>query len=218
MMSLFVELIQIALGTRNNFSEIPSENDWQLIYETAAKQCLVGVVFFAIEILNKQDSAIKPPMPLFYHWLGEVTRIEQQNKKLNEAAGHLTSIFKNGGLRSCVLKGQGVARLYDVRCKKSDVRSTSCRTVELRAKDNSPEKRNLKPETNTGSGVLSLQRQPGDIDIWVEGGRDDILNFLKENHLKTGKIVIHHVDASIIEGAETEVHFLPSYTYIICGI
>lgn len=182
MTSLFVELIQVAVGAKNTLSRIPSEDDWQQIYEIAAKQSIVGIVFSAIEILNKQDGAIKPPMMLFYNWLGEVTRIEQQNKKLNEAAEHLTRIFKNSGHRSCVLKGQGIAAMYDVRSKRDDVN-------------------------------FSALRQPGDIDLWVEGKRDDILKFLKENYLKTGKIVIHHVDASIIEGVETEVHFLPSFTY-----
>lgn len=175
MASLFVELIQVAIGTRQELSKIPSENDWQQIYDTAAKQSLVGIVFSAIEILNRKDNSIKPPMMLFYNWLGEVQLIEKQNKDLSEATILVSKFFKDDGLRSCVLKGQGVARMYD--------------------------------------GSLSLRRQSGDIDIWVEGKRDDTLKFLKDKQVNTGKAVIHHVDASIIEGVETEVHFLPSYTY-----
>lgn len=175
MMSLFVELIQIALGTRTVLSRIPSEDDWQQLYDTAAKQSLVGIVLRGIEVIRAKNAELCVPKMLLLQWIGEVQMIEQQNKKLNEAAGHLTSIFKNGGLRSCVLKGQGVARLYD--------------------------------------GSLSLRRQPGDIDLWVEGGREKVLQFLKSSYLKTDTVVIHHVDASIIEGVETEVHFLPSYSY-----
>ena len=175
MMSLFVELIQIALGTRTVLSRIPSENDWQLICEIAAKQSLVGVVLHGIEELRDKNAELSVPRVLLLQWIGEVQVIEQQNKKLNEAAEHLTKIFRNDGLRSCVLKGQGVARLYD--------------------------------------GALSLRRQPGDIDLWVEGGREKVLQFLKSSCLKTGTVVIHHVDASIIDGVETEVHFLPSYSY-----
>ena len=161
-MSLFVELIQVALGTRTVLGRIPSEGEWQQIYDTAAKQSLVGVVLSGIEIIRATNIELSVPKILLLQWIGEIQMIEQQNKKLNEAAEHLTRIFKNGGLRSCVLKGQGVARLYD--------------------------------------GSLSLRRQPGDIDLWVEGGREKVLQFL-------------HVDASIIEGVETEVHFLPSYSY-----
>ena len=174
-MSLFVELIQIALGTRTVLSRVPSEDDWQQIYEIAAKQSLVGVVLHGIEELRAKNAELSVPKILLLQWIGEVQVIEQQNKKLNEAAGHLTSIFKNGGLRSCVLKGQGVARMY--------------------------------------GESLSLRRQPGDIDLWVEGGREKVLQFLKSRYLKTGTVVIHHVDTSIIDGVETEVHFLPSYSY-----
>lgn len=213
MMSLFVELIQIALGTRIVLSRIPSEGEWQQIFDTAAKQSLVGVVLHGIEELRAKNAELSVPRVLLLQWIGEVQVIEQQNKKLDEAAEHLTRIFKNGGFRSCVLKGQGVARLYDVRCKKSDVRSTSCRTVEQRADDNSPETWNLNLETNIRSGSLSLRRQSGDIDLWVEGGREKVLQFLKNSYLKTGTVVIHHVDTSIIDGVETEVHFLPSYSY-----
>lgn len=231
MMSLFVELIQIALGTRTVLSRIPSENEWQQIYETAAKQSLVGVILSGIEVIRAKSVELSVPKMLLLQWIGEVQMIEQQNKKLNEAAEHLTRIFKNGRLRSCVLKGQGVARLYDVRCKKSDVRSQNS---EQRADDNSEQNSDGlsslsslnsltgTPETfgnlgtntdNTIGGSLSLRRQPGDIDLWVEGGREKVLQFLKNSFLKTGTVVIHHVDASIIDGVETEVHFLPSYSY-----
>lgn len=202
MLSLFVELIQIALGTRTVLSRIPSENEWQQIYETAAKQSLVGVVLHGIEELRAKNVELSVPKMLLLQWIGEVQMIEQQNKKLNEAAEHLTRIFKNGGLRSCVLKGQGVTRLYDVRCKKSDVRSQNS--------EQSSESSRVK-EFKGSSGSLSLRRQPGDIDLWVEGGREIVLKFLKDSYFGLGKVVIHHVDARIIEGVETEIHFIPVY-------
>jgi len=171
-MSLFVEIIQVALGTRTVFSRIPSEDDWQQIYDIAAKQSLVGIVIRGIEKIRATNTALSVPKVLLLQWIGEVQVIEQQNKKLNEAAEHLTGIIKNGGLRSCVLKGQGVATLY--------------------------------PQ--------SLLRQPGDIDLWVEGGRERVLKFLKDSYFGLGKVVIHHVDARIIKGVETEIHFIPVYS------
>ena len=170
-MSLFVELIQVALGTRTLLGKIPSENDWRQIYDTATKQSLVGIVLSGIEKLRAKGFEVNVPKVLLLQWIGEVHMIEQRNNKLNEAAEHLTRIIKNGGLRSCVLKGQGVATLY--------------------------------PQ--------SLLRQPGDIDLWVEGGRERVLKFLKDSYFGLGKVVIHHVDARIIEGVETEIHFIPVY-------
>ena len=170
-MDFFVELIQIALGIRSSLSTFPLEEDWQKAYRLAEKQALMGLLFSAIEKLNEKDKTAMPPMSLFYQWTGLVLNTETQNKRLNEAAEHLTRIFKNGGLRCCVLKGQGIARLY--------------------------------PQP--------LRRQPGDIDLWVEGGRERVLKFLKDSCFGLGQVVIHHVDTRIIDGVETEIHFIPVY-------
>lgn len=169
----FYELIQLALGERNSLSHNPTEEKWQDAYLMAENQALTGILFSAVEKLNSDNKAAMPPIPLFYQWIGDTLQIENRNKEVNYAAEQLSRIFKGGGLRSCVLKGQGIAQLYP------------------------------KPE----------RRQSGDVDLWVEGGRKKVLKFLKDNFFGTGQVVIHHVDASIIEGVETEVHFLPSYSY-----
>lgn len=230
MMSLFVELIQVALGTRKNLSMVPSEDDWQQIYDTAAKQSLVGIVLRGIEEIRAENVELSIPQILLLQWIGEVQVIEQQNKKLNETAELLTRIFMNGGLRSCVLKGQGVARLYDVRCKKSDVRSQNS---EQRADDNSEQNSDGlsslsslnsltgTPETfgtlgtntdNTIGGSLSLRRQPGDIDLWVEGDREEILGFLRQKG-QVGHVDIKHCDWEILQDVPVEVHFIPTWFY-----
>lgn len=170
-MRLFVELIQVALSFKTTLSYVPSEEEWHEAYQLAEKQALIGLLFSAVEKLNEKDKTAMPPMSLFYQWTGLVLNTESQNKRLNEAAEHLTCIFQNGGLRCCVLKGQGIARLY--------------------------------PQP--------LRRQPGDIDLWVEGGRERVLRFLKDNYFGLGKVVIHHVDTRIIDGVETEIHFIPGY-------
>lgn len=169
----FFELLQVAIGNREKLSRTPSEKEWREVYQMAVKQSVVGLLFSAIEKLNASDASLKPGVSVFYQWLGEVAQIEAQNKRMNEAAVQLTRIFKEKGLRTCVLKGQGLARLY--------------------------------PDP--------LRRQSGDIDLWVEGEREKTLRFLKENCPGIGQVVIHHVNAQIIDGVETEVHFLPIWLY-----
>ena len=71
--------------------------------------------------------------------MASVLQLEQRNELTNLRAQQLTKFFKNGGFRTCVLKGQGVALLYP----------------------------NFK------------RRRCGDIDLWVEGERDDIVNFIR---------------------------------------
>lgn len=56
-------------------------------------------------------------------------------------------------------------------------------------------------------------RQCGDIDIWVKGDRDDILNFARKNGYHVGHIDIKHSDIDFFEDVPVEVHFLPSWMY-----
>jgi len=169
---LFFELIQLAIGNRRNLSRIPAEEEWQEIYQEAEKQALVGFLLIAVEKLNELDKASMPPMHLFYQWIGDALQIENRNKKVSYAAAKLTRIFKNGGMRSCVLKGQGVAQLYP------------------------------KPE----------RRQSGDVDLWVEGGREKVLKFMKDSYFGRDHVVIHHVESQIIDGVVSEIHFIPCYS------
>ena len=63
-----------------------------------------------------------------------------------------------------------------------------------------------------------LSRQCGDIDLWVEGGRKNVLRLLKEKNLIAGELSLmmlhaapHHVDiAPGPDGIHVEVHFEPS--------
>lgn len=55
-------------------------------------------------------------------------------------------------------------------------------------------------------------RQSGDIDIWVDGDRDEILSFLRSRY-KVTNVVYHHAEVEIYEKTEVEVHFMPSWMY-----
>lgn len=56
-------------------------------------------------------------------------------------------------------------------------------------------------------------RQCGDIDIWVEGDRDDILSYARNHGYKIPHIDIKHSDIEFFEDVPVEVHFLPSWMY-----
>lgn len=71
-------------------------------------------------------------------------------------------------------------------------------------------------------GSLANLRQPGDIDIWVSGGKDAVVKTLRKLHLLNGELSsyegqgtasqsYHHIDLPKDEkGIEVEVHFRPS--------
>ena len=68
-----------------------------------------------------------------------------------------------------------------------------------------------------GQGVALLYpepllRMPGDIDIWVEGGRKAVLEWLRPQ-CSIGEVVYHHADTGLLEKTGVEVHFTPSWDY-----
>ena len=53
-------------------------------------------------------------------------------------------------------------------------------------------------------------RQCGDIDIWVQGRREDIIKFVRSK-CSCGEVVYHHVGARFFQDVPTEVHFTPTW-------
>lgn len=168
-MTLFKELILISLGKRDGFSRRLNEVDWISLYTEAQRQAISGILLDGVEkvIASGED---KPKFLM--QWISQVLALENRNRLLNARCKEITKIFKELGLRSCVLKGQGVARLYP----------------------------------------NPLRRQCGDIDLWVEGNRDDIYKTLKARW-KVGETVIHHAEVEIFKDTPTEIHFVPSFAY-----
>ncbi len=66
-----------------------------------------------------------------------------------------------------------------------------------------------------GQGIASYYPKPGrrtsgDIDIWVEGGRKKVLEFIRPLFPKR-KVIYHHMDFPVLKGLPVEVHFTPSW-------
>lgn len=68
-----------------------------------------------------------------------------------------------------------------------------------------------------GQGVAllypdALMRMPGDIDIWLQGGRKRISSFAKSLY-PNERMTYHHVGFPMWKDVEVEVHFTPSWMY-----
>lgn len=108
-MNLFQELILITLGKREQFSRRLTDEDWTLLYKEAQRQSLVGVLLTGVEkVLATGESKPKCLM----RWIAQTLALEKNNRLQNVRCKEVTDIFNGAGLRSCVLKGQGVAMLY----------------------------------------------------------------------------------------------------------
>lgn len=180
-MILFFELIQVSIGKSEALSHVPSAEEWHKLYALAVKQAVAGVCFYGIQRLPKEQ---QPPKGLLLQWFALAEQIKQRNRLVNARACELQKLLEDDGLRACVLKGQGIARLYGF---------------------NDNVNGNLNDK-------LGLYRQSGDIDVWVDGEREDTIRYMKA-HYKCGRTVIHHIDVEVFDDVPVEVHFVPSYSY-----
>ena len=108
-MSLFQELILISLGKRDGFSRRLTDKDWTSIYTEAQRQSLVGVLLKGVE---KAIASGENKPKFLMQWIAQTLTLENRNRQLDARCKDITDIFNGIGLRSCVLKGQGVAMLY----------------------------------------------------------------------------------------------------------
>ncbi len=53
-------------------------------------------------------------------------------------------------------------------------------------------------------------RSPGDIDVWLDGTREEIIDFAKKG-VDNPEILYHHVSYPIIKDLDIELHFFPSF-------
>lgn len=169
MNKVFFQLLKLAVGTGSAPETPLSTQEWIEVLELAEKQKLTGVLLGAAEVL---PAASKPPRPLLMQWIGRTHQIERVNREINKEAVRVSEFFARKGMRSMILKGQGVAQLYP----------------------------------------YPLRRMPGDIDIWLEGSRKEIIRLARETDPKA-EVVYHHVDMKLSKVCEVEVHTTPSWMF-----
>lgn len=56
-------------------------------------------------------------------------------------------------------------------------------------------------------------RQSGDIDLWVEGERDKIVNFIRSKGVNVYDVHLVHATAEFFKDVPVEIHFRPSWMY-----
>ena len=109
MAELFVELLQVSLGTRDKLSRDPSEREWDALYNEAEMQAVVGLLLTGLERLPAEQL---PPLEVKLQWIGMAQMMEAEYKVHCERAAELTAQFRDAGLHTCLLKGIGTAQYY----------------------------------------------------------------------------------------------------------
>ena len=177
--NLFYQLLRVALGRQVCLPHTPNEQEWKALYELAKKQSLIGVCFAGVQKLQTQRQ--EPPEMTYLTWMGMAAKIQQRNEVVSRQCVELQGQLAADGVRSCVLKGQGVGALYRVH----------------------------ENDNNQNSSDLSMLRQSGDIDVWVDTDEEGALRWVKK-YQRVLDFDYKHVHLDVIEGTSVEVHYRPS--------
>ena len=179
--NLFYQLLRMALGRQVCLPHTPNEQEWKALYELAKKQSLIGVCFAGVQKLQTQRQ--EPPEMTYLTWMGMAAKIQQRNEVVSRQCVELQGQLAADGVRSCVLKGQGVGALYRVHENEND--------------------------NSKNSSGLSMLRQSGDIDVWVDTDEEGALRWVKK-YQRELDFDYKHVHLDVVEGTSVEVHYRPS--------
>ena len=164
--------LNYCLGNKVDMSMVVAKIDWRQLYTFASNQAIIGFCFEGINRLGKEypeELRLNPiERDLLMTWMGKAQQIHRQNMKVNTVASKLYSMFREDGLRCCILKGQGNALMYP----------------------------------------NAYSRTPGDIDVWVNAGREEITEYAKCHFKLEDDIRFHHIETSM-DGVPVELHFFP---------
>ena len=204
---MFYELLQIAIGNRNRFSQAPTVEEWRELFALAQKQAMVGIAFRGVEQLSEEQ---RPPKQLLMQWYMATERIKKMNADLDRKALAVAEKFRGEGFPGVVLKGQGIAKLYILRDNDNVDENDNCHPEENIAQHNDERLTISEANSQQPTANLSIYRTPGDIDIWLFGERKEVLDYVRR-HVPDCKPVYHHVDFPVVKGLDIEVHFTPSW-------
>lgn len=181
MNELFFELIQVAFGVRVCLSHSPTAGEWNLIYDIAKKESLVGICFAGVQKLvdsEKEDYCGMNEMQ-YLTWMGMAAKIQQKWEQHEAFIGRLAGFYEQHGIDMMLLKGYGLSLLYE---------------------------RHENEDENENHGLCKL-RNPGDVDVYLFGDwkkADDAVR--KELGVEVRNDCEHHTKFEI-DGISVENHY-----------
>lgn len=87
-----------------------TRQEWRCVWQMARCQTVAGLVYRGLANL---PAPLLPPDELLFRWVAEADRIERAGNHHNRCVAELTEMFLSQGVRPVLLKGQGVACLYE---------------------------------------------------------------------------------------------------------
>lgn len=111
---VFFALFKAGLWEHNTFqgcsSKFLESVDWEVVYQLASEQSVLGLVLAGIDFLPND---LRPPKVELLQWIGEIQMLEQQNQTMNLFIAELVEKLRKADIYTLVIKGQGIAQCYE---------------------------------------------------------------------------------------------------------
>ena len=106
----FFNLLQVAVGARADMGRVRTDEEWGEIYAIAVKHKLEALVLSALDRVPAEQIPSKRPMMRIY---ADAQKIRQKNARFNAELQIVAKHYADAGFPGVILKGQGLAALYD---------------------------------------------------------------------------------------------------------
>ena len=185
--SLFYQLIRVSIGTQETLSRLPSEAEWKELFEMAVKQSLVGVCFMGFSRIGtgSDDPSTDSRLENTFARIGM-----SEELYFNWMGMALQIQMRNEQVnRQCVEVQQMIE-------------NAGFRTFIMKGQGNAV--------LYNSSEDLSLFRQSGDIDIYLDGGFKKVNDFVQRT-FPTNEINEIEIHYHCLEDTEVEIHYRPFF-------
>lgn len=100
-----IELVQVAIGIRDELSRVPSEAEWDTLFTEALHQGLIGITYVGIRKLVRLPGYTLPHK-LLLKWSGAAVQLKDKNIRVSAQGDRVLHYFRDAGYQAIILKGQ----------------------------------------------------------------------------------------------------------------
>lgn len=109
MTEIFFKLLRLSTGAGDTYFPVLTPQEWQMVYDMAIQQSVLGLVFSGIE---KLPNDLWPDKMISMKFYAQVKYIRSFSEQVEEASISSVRRFRREGRRSVILKGVSSAVLY----------------------------------------------------------------------------------------------------------
>lgn len=104
-MELFLELLQLSIGSRESLSVKPSAEEWKKLLDLAVLHGLVGITYPAVQKLAN-ETGVTIPKSVILPWSGASLQLKNENERVAAQCEKVLAHFRQAGFQAIILKGQ----------------------------------------------------------------------------------------------------------------